>query len=330
MKTFKLITIVALCMMMLNGCKKSDTTNTPPDNVVKVKATFSITQSSQTAPTLLTFKNTSQNAISYKWTFGDGDPYGSIDKNPVHQYSSAGTYIIKLVATGSSGIDSMQTSFTLSGTPPPAPIANFNFTGNGYPTCIVTFANTSQNSVTFQWDFGDGNTSTLKNPTHVYNAGGNYSVRLTSYNAASQSSSCTKTVFIQTAPTKAFITKVVVNSYPYTMSNGVGWDLTDGPDVYFSIYSNDVTEIFNGSSSHCNNLAPNQSTISWDFYAPYFEVPSFNHKLYIHLYDWDQYDSDDFMGSCGPFTTHDLLNGFPSSMTHVSGNISVTLYFSFQ
>jgi len=44
----------------------------------------------------------------------------------------------------------------------------------------VTFSNLSQNALTYLWDFGDGQTSTVQNPVHTYSALGTYSVTLTS------------------------------------------------------------------------------------------------------------------------------------------------------
>ncbi len=42
----------------------------------------------------------------------------------------------------------------------------------------ITFTNTSSGATTFAWDFGDGGTSTLQNPTHTYTANGSYTVKL--------------------------------------------------------------------------------------------------------------------------------------------------------
>ena len=61
------------------------------------------------------------------------------------------------------------------------PTANYSYTNN---TCTYSFTDLSTNSpVSWNWSFGDGSTpSTVKNPTHTYNKGGTFSVRLDVYN----------------------------------------------------------------------------------------------------------------------------------------------------
>jgi hypothetical protein len=46
----------------------------------------------------------------------------------------------------------------------------------------VQFLNNSTNATSYEWNFGDGSTSTLSNPSHTYVDGGNYTVTLTAYN----------------------------------------------------------------------------------------------------------------------------------------------------
>lgn len=62
----------------------------------------------------------------------------------------------------------------------PAPIADFTYTGaDAKAPATVVFANVSINAETYLWEFGDGDTSTAKNPSHAYQAGGDYTVKLT-------------------------------------------------------------------------------------------------------------------------------------------------------
>ncbi len=69
----------------------------------------------------------------------------------------------------------------------PAPVANFSYTNSGL---TVTFTDNSSDAQTYLWDFGDGNTSTQKNPNHTYTSQGNYTVCLTVSNDCGTDSLC--------------------------------------------------------------------------------------------------------------------------------------------
>ncbi|RXA16682.1 PKD domain-containing protein [Methanosarcina sp. MSH10X1] len=76
-------------------------------------------------------------------------------------------------------------TYTLTnvGVPPKA-----NFTAKQTGSLMVQFNDTSSNSPNgWNWDFGDGNTSTSQNVTHIYSVAGNYTVSLTSVNGAGSS-----------------------------------------------------------------------------------------------------------------------------------------------
>jgi peptidyl-prolyl cis-trans isomerase B (cyclophilin B) len=60
----------------------------------------------------------------------------------------------------------------------------------------IAFANASQKAVRYEWDFGDGKTSTEATPTHKYHFSGLYSVKLTAYDARNRSRSATRTIRI--------------------------------------------------------------------------------------------------------------------------------------
>ncbi|MCC5920008.1 MAG: PKD domain-containing protein [Cyclobacteriaceae bacterium] len=61
----------------------------------------------------------------------------------------------------------------------PAPVASFSVSNTGPEAGeSITFTNESENATAFQWSFGDGNTSTEENPTHTYEAEGQFTVRL--------------------------------------------------------------------------------------------------------------------------------------------------------
>lgn len=60
----------------------------------------------------------------------------------------------------------------------------------------VQFSNTSTNAVTYAWDFGNGQTSTAKNPAFTYSHCGNYTVKLTATDAKGNSAVTSQTIVV--------------------------------------------------------------------------------------------------------------------------------------
>jgi PKD repeat protein len=85
--------------------------------------------------------------------------------------------------------------------PPPPPASNFNATPRiGALPLTVIFTDKSTNGPTsWKWTFGDGSSSTEKNPTHAYTKAGSFNVSLTAMNRGG-STILTKTAYIQTGP----------------------------------------------------------------------------------------------------------------------------------
>ncbi len=67
--------------------------------------------------------------------------------------------------------------------PAPNPVASFQYEISESNYLEVTFANFSQNTTTYSWNFGDGNSSTEKDPVHTYAGPGTYEIVLTASNA---------------------------------------------------------------------------------------------------------------------------------------------------
>lgn len=110
----------------------------------------------------------------------------STAKDPAHTFVSNGSYRVKLTASNASGSSLGEKTVTVGGG---VPVANFTY-GPSNPAAgqSVSFTDTSTNNPTsWLWNFGDGATSTLKNPTHAFASGGAYRVKLTSANASGSS-----------------------------------------------------------------------------------------------------------------------------------------------
>ena len=140
-------------------------------NPTDVEAFFNIDPIEGCVGEEVCFTNLSTVGANVLWDFGDGNT--STQKDICHTYSSAGTYTIKLKAFGC-GFDS--TTFTV--TIHPMPQAGFTNNTIVCPGDPLSFNNTSTLAQSFLWDFGDGDTSTLNNPSHTYSSFGNFPVTL--------------------------------------------------------------------------------------------------------------------------------------------------------
>jgi len=104
-KINKLFFLGLASLTILFACSKS----TPAPKPI---AGFTFTSSSTTAPSLVTFTNSSINASTFSWDFGDNS--NSTLQNPTHTYNSGGSYIVKLIANGAGGVDSTKQTVTIS------------------------------------------------------------------------------------------------------------------------------------------------------------------------------------------------------------------------
>ena len=138
-------------------------------------ASFSSDKTTGCAPLMVNFTNTSTGATSYQWNFGNSNT--STAPNPSTVFLTPGTYTVKLIAIGAGGVkDSITHTFNVVNDPIAA------FTASPLSACedvnVISFTNSSSNAATYTWDFGDGSSSTLANPTHTYIDPGVYNVKL--------------------------------------------------------------------------------------------------------------------------------------------------------
>jgi gliding motility-associated-like protein len=119
----------------------------------------------------------------FAWDFGDG--FTSSIASPTHDYKTVGTYIIRLVIESPYGcVSEDRDTITVDFAPEAIPM--FTMSTNLVPLfeANVDFVDQSLNAYTWLWGFGDGDTSTEKNPSHVFDKPGTYLVKLNVTNLA--------------------------------------------------------------------------------------------------------------------------------------------------
>lgn len=143
-------------------------------------ADFTASPISGVAPLMVEFTDQSTGDItSWQWNFGDGGTSGT--PNPVHIYSSPGIYTVSLTVNGPDGtVSKIKNNYITVFDSVPAPVADFKVDSDiGKAPFAAQFRDMSSGEITnWEWDFGDGGTSTEPNPRHTYTTPGKYTVML--------------------------------------------------------------------------------------------------------------------------------------------------------
>ena len=147
------------------------------------------------------FTDTSTNSpTSWLWTFGDQSHHVSTAENPNFTYYGYNYYQVGLEATNSYGqsqstaaIDICPLVVSFTATP----------TTGLVPVTVRFFDASSDQPIAWLWNFGDGSTSTLQNPTHTYTTSGVQTVRL---DATNRWGKCWDTSEITVSPLVALFT----------------------------------------------------------------------------------------------------------------------------
>ena len=193
--------------------------------------------------------------VTYQW---NGGPASST-------WSGLGNGTYSVTATDASGCQ-ITDSYTLVANPD-TPAAGFNVTTNFLD---VSFFNLTTNANSYEWDFGDGNTSTDFNPTHTYSEPGTYTVCLTAFGDCEASIVCKEvTVSEDDASLNQESWENAVVVYPNPSSG----------DVHFSITSTEANNIVifdaTGKEVAQTEVVEKETTISttqWNNGVYYFHI----------------------------------------------------------
>ena len=233
-------------------------------NGAKAGFTFSAPNSCS-VPSQVSFTNTSSGggAMTYTWDFGDGTT--STATNPVHTYTTAGTYSIKLIAVNGTGCS--DTVIKLNAITVGSVKADFTTLGNICQNTPFNISNTSSSTPSnVTWTFGDGTSTTDINPTKTYSNTGNFIIKMVAgFGACADSVS--KSITVLSKPVISFSADKTASCKPpltvnftstVASASGYYWDFGDGttstqqnPTHTYNSYGNFDVKLVATNASGC-------------------------------------------------------------------------------
>ncbi|MEZ4924511.1 MAG: PKD domain-containing protein, partial [Crocinitomicaceae bacterium] len=220
------------------GCATSDTL----DVVVKPLPipSFTALPNNGCTPLDVTFTNTSPNNPGdvFDWDLGNGTTFTGVTP-PDQTYiaiTNDSIYTVQVIVTSVDGcVDSTETTITVH----PLPIADY--TALPDTACAgdaIAFLNNSTGATSYQWDFGDGNTSTVTSPSHTYTLTGDITTQLVATTAFGCTDTLTFDIYVDSIPTANFLFDIVcdIDTTHFTDQSIGGvtnweWDFGDGSPV---------------------------------------------------------------------------------------------------
>jgi len=116
------------------------------------------------SPLTVSYDVTTPGVTGYLWDFGDGTT--STLPNPVHSYTSPGTYQVTLLTEMANGCSQFYPDYHTIIVQGQEPV--FSVSIDPCPPYAVSFHDNSADAIAWYWEFGDGTISTEQNPSHVY------------------------------------------------------------------------------------------------------------------------------------------------------------------
>lgn len=301
--------------------------------------------------------NTTINAPStitnWIWNLGDGSPFSALE-SPNHKYNQSGIYNVSLIASSSFGCVG---DITMPIQIYPIPTASFSNTSvceNTPPMYFLDLSSITNGSITnWEWDFGNGYSSTFQVPSSYFNTAGSYDVQL----IVTSNYNCVDTiempVTVDPKPTAEFSPNITegcspvcvdytdnslsnagsITEWQWNLGNGEGSNVENPTTCYENNSNTDdidynVSLIIKNDLGCYDTVAENSVITSWhnplaDFEATPDEanmyegqIETFNYSLGASIYSWD-FDNND---------TSDIFE--PNTIYSDTGTYNITLAIS--
>jgi len=206
------------------------------------------------------------NPYTYNWSFGDGQ--SSTSQNPSHTYFSAGNYTATLTVTDSKNAQSSKSlTISVSAAPNALTTSASAFPTSGAPPLTVNFAGSAMGGTApyaFNWIFGDGQSSTSQNPSHIYTTAGTFAAILNVTDSQAQTANASVIINVTSggiltyslslfsatgapAPGQGGTTNPSPGNYSYSKGSSIQLTSVPNSNYRFSRWTGDVSSsgIFN-------------------------------------------------------------------------------------
>jgi PKD repeat protein len=208
------------------------------------------------APLLVAFSangsDPENQALTYSWDFGDGGT--SLRQNPDHRYMQPGTYTAKVTVKDPKGATGTATVEIVVTNPPGNVAPTVKAAGDptaGKPPLAVQFSaagtDPDGDALTYAWDFGDGASSLLQNPSHTYTKAGTYTAKVTVSDGRGGTATDTVVVTVgNRAPTVQLTATPTSGKSPLTVSFSATGSDPDGDALTYKYDFGDGTKPVTG------------------------------------------------------------------------------------
>ncbi|MGB6150466.1 MAG: malectin domain-containing carbohydrate-binding protein [Pricia sp.] len=215
--------------------------------------------------------------LQYAWNFGDGIGT-SADADTSYTFSSAGNFTVSLTVTDDEGLlDVATTVITVSAPPNTGPSAVANATPNAANPLQFSFdgsgSSDTEGAVSYQWNFGDGNSSNEEAPIHTYAAAGSYEVDLTVTDEGGLTDAVTLQVVAEEPVTNGFALRINAGG-PQVVQNGE----TFSADANFT-----GGKVYVNNSATVPDLYKTERSASPPTFAYNIPVANGNYRIVLHF-----------------------------------------------
>lgn len=164
---------------------------------------FAYTEACSGASILFSDSTTVQNDTvkSYSWNMDNGTSYSA--QNPIHTYNTPNTYAVRLITESGYGcLDTTVQNVVVT----PTPFVSFSVSTEceGDTTSFLNMSTALYGNLTYEWSFGNGDSSIMENPSYLYDTLLNYNAVLTVRNDGKCATTTNQNVPINPRPRVKF------------------------------------------------------------------------------------------------------------------------------